>query len=137
MTLPEEKAAQAWAIVLDHAMPPRLALDFLQTAGVDRGQAAEALLVAAVAYMANARPTAGQSSGGSFADCRAGEIGGAILVRKFDLADEWLRGLTRWLLNTEPTAPVGAMNSLWLDWCDHAERALVLCRAMTIAEARP
>jgi hypothetical protein len=137
MTELEEKAGRAWALVSSWAMPPAIALGFVEEATEpvhDVPRALDALLTAAVCATANARPTA---AAGTFADYEAGAIGAALLVRDCDKAARLREQLVDRLGRMERNR-TGDPTFLadWMDWCAACLRAIDLCRAL-LAAANP
>lgn len=139
MTATEEAAASAWALMFYHAMPPAIALDFVQERTDERGQALEALLVAGVAANANARPSVvHQEQAGSFPDFEAGKISGAILRHDYPFARTLLGNLLGRLHQQElnPTTSVTYLQE-WIQWCADCTLALALCEELEAAAKPP
>jgi hypothetical protein len=132
MTELEQKAAEAWRLVFDHAMPPRIAMDFVQDVCGRRTEALEAILFQAVCTLGNTRPSAEQMTGAGYADSAAGIFSGHLLSRHFDAAGSVLYEL-RVRLSHERVGPFAPDRDRWIDWCADAERVLKLCRELTSA----
>ena len=129
MSALEDAAGRAWDLMFNWAMPPRIALGFVeeQTDG-DVANARGALLLAAVAASANARPSATEQTGGSFPDFEAGQIGGAILRGDFAFAQTILDNLKHRLFQQElnPTTEIRNLAG-WISWAASTDRTIHLC----------
>jgi len=132
--LATNSARSAWLLMLHHAMPARPAVNFVAEVTGNRPLALEMLLTQAVLDGANSRPSRDPSVPGSFADAEAGTIGGAIMLRQFDQAEDVRKKLAQRLSVIELAGDVDFAGP-WLAWCTRAARAIKLCRALVAALA--
>jgi hypothetical protein len=123
MTTPEP--GQVWYLVYYWAMPAERALEFA---------ALESLLAEAVAWMANLRPSAEQTTGASNADQIAGMIGGFILQKRFDEAEHW-RGVLSQRLAKDAMAGRFELSDPWFEWLNIVPRVIARCRELVDASS--
>jgi hypothetical protein len=127
----EAEVAKIWPAMFAHGMPADVALELLEEKTEEDAEVnADALLIHAVAWMANTRPTDEQM--GAFTHADAGMIGGEVLMRNFDNAEARRKHLANRLCERELTDP--AFAGPWLEWCGQMRHAIALCRAVA-AEA--
>jgi hypothetical protein len=141
MTEAEQKAAEAWSLMFGHAMPARIALDFVQDAAGERQKALEAILTRGVKLVIENAPVLVGP-----AEWKSNAQDLILLMRRCewnaaDYAREGMRvGITldrRNLELGEPQRGVYAIDcEVWLMWLSSVKHTLSLCRELTAEATR-
>jgi hypothetical protein len=144
----DDRARQAWVMMRreSEAMPPAVALDYVQDLTDDRAAALHAICRAVVVELANARPEAGAPTSikPDWQYC-AGQIGAALDCADIDLAAKTLADfslkvtrMSRPIVLIDPPetieTPLHPIARQWVLWCDDCSRAVDLCRQLAEAQ---
>lgn len=138
MTELEMKVSEAWGLMVDHAMPAKIALGFVEETTDGNGpRALEAILTQAVAHIGNSRPVTDDTP--PEWHLAAGKIAGQIVQRQTEEARGERAKLARSVGSAEGAAlaqgrhDLVATTGLWFEWLATVERVIGLAGELTSA----
>lgn len=132
MTQLEQRAAEAWRLMLLHGMPAGIALDYLQELTDDRQKARESIVWQASLGLGRVRLVSMSDGDDPEPQHEAAVIAGLIYAGPTE-AESRLRALKLYLSGCE-LAGQREFARRWFEWCWTAERAIDLCRQLEAAK---